>query len=384
MVAALETYFLPAERLTASTIQQQVQRLTEYPVLEAMLDCSPQMTAILNQERQIVFCNEACAKAGGLLSKIEAIGLRPGELLKCIHSTETPGGCGTTQDCRHCGFTKALEAGQRGHTTHSECVLQCAESSHTFSTEYAVTVRPLPALGSGWQCYWLTNISDEKRRQALERTFLHDLLNRASAIQGVSDVLADQETSEDERVEFTQILSISSKALVEEIQSQRVLLSAERNELAIRKVACNANRVLEDAVESCRMLGFVEGTRLVIESAANVEFETDPTLLGRALVNLLRNALEASSSGEVVTTRLSICGDQGDLLRFSVRNQKVMNDEVRSRIFQRSFSTKGVGRGLGTYSVKLFIEGYLHGRVWFETTSEVGTVFHVELPVRGE
>ena len=35
-----------------------------------------------------------------------------------------------------------------------------------------------------------------------------------------------------------------------------------------------------------------------------------------------------------------------------------------ARIFQRSFSTKAErGRGLGTYSMKLLGEGYLHGRV---------------------
>jgi hypothetical protein len=348
-----------------------------------MLDCSPQMTAILNQERQIVFCNDACAKAGGFQSKTEAIGLRPGELLKCIHSSEMPGGCGTSQECRHCGFAKALEAGQRGHATQSECVLQCAETGHAVSTEYAVTVRPLPELGSGWQCYWLTNISDEKRRQALERTFFHDLLNRAGAIQGVSEVLADRATSEEDRAEFTQMLSISSKALVDEIQSQRVLLSAERNELAIRTATCNAKKVLENAVESCRVLEFADGRRAEIESVENVDLETDPTLLGRSLVNLLRNALEASSEGQIVTASLSMRGDGGeDRIRFTVRNQTVMSDEARSRVFQRSFSTKGVGRGLGTYSVKLFIEDYLHGKVWFETNTAIGTAFHIELPFR--
>jgi signal transduction histidine kinase len=51
------------------------------------------------------------------------------------------------------------------------------------------------------------------------------------------------------------------------------------------------------------------------------------------------------------------------------------------RIFSRSFSTKGVGRGLGTYSIKLLTERYLGGRADFVSNREDGTVFRVRLPL---
>mgnify|MGYP006293419399 CR=1 len=37
-------------------------------------------------------------------------------------------------------------------------------------------------------------------------------------------------------------------------------------------------------------------------------------------------------------------------------------------LFKRSFSTKGVGRGIGTYSMKLFGEKYLKGKVDFKNS----------------
>ena len=52
------------------------------------------------------------------------------------------------------------------------------------------------------------------------------------------------------------------------------------------------------------------------------------------------------------------------------------------KIFQRSFSTKGEGRGLGTYSMKLLTERYLGGRVSFTTSADEGTIFKVALPIR--
>ncbi len=55
-----------------------------------------------------------------------------------------------------------------------------------------------------------------------------------------------------------------------------------------------------------------------------------------------------------------------------------MPPEVQAQVFQRSYSTKGAGRGLGTYAMKLFGEGVLHGEVGFDT-GPGGTVFWIRL-----
>ena len=54
---------------------------------------------------------------------------------------------------------------------------------------------------------------------------------------------------------------------------------------------------------------------------------------------------------------------------------------VQLQVFQRSFSTKGAGRGLGTYSIKLFSERFMRGRVFFTSTPEAGTTFTAAYPV---
>jgi sensor histidine kinase regulating citrate/malate metabolism len=66
---------------------------------------------------------------------------------------------------------------------------------------------------------------------------------------------------------------------------------------------------------------------------------------------------------------------------FLVSNSAVMTKEIKSQIFQRSFSTKGVGRGIGTYSIKLFTENYLGAKVSFSTEKRKGTIFNIELPL---
>ena len=73
-----------------------------------------------------------------------------------------------------------------------------------------------------------------------------------------------------------------------------------------------------------------------------------------------------------------LCPDQLDT--FTVHNPEVMPKEVQLQVFQRSFSTKGeAGRGIGTYSMKLFGERYLGGKVAFVSSSSEGTTFRLAL-----
>jgi sensor histidine kinase regulating citrate/malate metabolism len=65
-----------------------------------------------------------------------------------------------------------------------------------------------------------------------------------------------------------------------------------------------------------------------------------------------------------------------------VKNENVMTEEVQMQLFHRSFSTKGNGRGLGTYSIRLLTENYLKGEVGFTSSASTGTIFTVTLKIK--
>ena len=75
------------------------------------------------------------------------------------------------------------------------------------------------------------------------------------------------------------------------------------------------------------------------------------------------------------------CDTRDGQMEFWVQNDAVIPRSVQMRIFNRSFSTKGLGRGLGTYSIRLLTERYLGGTVDFTSAPEAGTVFRVRLPL---
>ncbi|MCA9449945.1 MAG: HAMP domain-containing histidine kinase, partial [Candidatus Omnitrophica bacterium] len=115
------------------------------------------------------------------------------------------------------------------------------------------------------------------------------------------------------------------------------------------------------------------------EISAPIIFETEPALLRRVLTNMAKNTLEATPEGG----RGSLgCRRDEDWMTFWVNNPGVMSDYVQAHIFKRSFSTKAkAGRGIGTYSMKLFTEKYLGGTIHFESNDVSGTTFSLELPL---
>jgi hypothetical protein len=68
---------------------------------------------------------------------------------------------------------------------------------------------------------------------------------------------------------------------------------------------------------------------------------------------------------------------------FLVHNPGFIAAEVQPQVFTLSFSTKGAGRGLGTYGMRLLSERFLSGRVEFESHPTAGTTFTVTLPFGG-
>jgi len=113
------------------------------------------------------------------------------------------------------------------------------------------------------------------------------------------------------------------------------------------------------------------------DEVLSITISSDEVLLKRVLINMLKNALEATLAGAEIVLN---CSDDEGFVIFTVHNHGFMPPAVQAQVFQRSFSTKGIGRGLGTYSIKLLTERYLKGTVGFTTSAEKGTTFFVRIP----
>lgn len=245
------------------------------------------------------------------------------------------------------------------------------------AVDLRVWARPIVLGGETLLFFTADDIADEKRKGFLERIFLHDILNTASALKGFTNLM-DMKGTSLSREDMIRRIALLSEQIVDEINAHRLLMSAENGELELDVQEVGSRRILDGVLKIYDRPETLEQRRIVVApDSPDVVLQTDPTLLLRVVGNMAKNAIEASVPGETVVVG---CREEGARIVFWVRNDAFMPENVRMQIFNRSFSTKGVGRGLGTYSMKFLTERCLRGTIGFTSTEAEGTIFVVSCP----
>jgi K+-sensing histidine kinase KdpD len=373
------TYFAEPARLHPDEVTNQADHLKKLEKISCLLDASG-VVILLNQYRQIVYYNEAFLEFIDMADHDtkKVIGRRPGEALKCIHSHRNEAGCGTSEYCSTCGAALAILAGQKGEKNSKECRITISNGKKDVSLELMVTAAPFSLDMQDFVIIFITNISDEKRRKALECIFFHDVINTAGGLHGLIQLIDINEQPPQTRNIIKDITDISN-TLLEEIKSQRDLVYAENNELVIELRSVQSIVLIRETIKQFLNHQIAMGKILEIAvDSDNVCFNTDPVILKRILANMIKNALESSTKGDTIKIGVK---KREKSVEFWVNNSLVMPRVVQLQIFQRSFSTKGIGRGLGTYSMKLLTERYLKGSISFQVSECEGTTFAVSLPL---
>lgn len=376
----MDTFYAPARRKTFSEVLNEKINLESILYATDIFNSLPYMVAVLNSDRQIIYANKALLGSMDIQDIEKALGQRPGEFFNCIHSDECTGGCGTSEYCRYCGAVNAiLECIRTRCQTSGDCRITSQINNREVSFDLMATASPLTVNGKEYVVFSLTDISSEKRRRILERLFFHDIMNSASGLKGLLELLIITDRA-NEMKEYAATANRLTEDLIDEILAQKQLLAAETGELAVRPEAIEASSLLENIKTHLEHHLVAEGKTIAIHlPAEKTVFQSDPVILKRVLINLLKNALEASETG--TTASMSYSADC-ESITFSVINPSFIPRETQLQIFQRSFSTKDHSRGLGTYSVKLLTEQYLKGKVDFESSEDTGTVFRIYLPLK--
>lgn len=374
--------YVRAGRNRAEQVDATSQVLACVPLLPQLLDALPQMAMIVNDRRQAVAVGRVLRETLGRdLSSL--LGLRPGEIVGCLHSAEGKDGCGTAPACELCGAVEAVEAALvMRQPAVREARLRRALPGGDQWLDVRVAVHPFTWNGALLALVVLDDISQAKRLEVLGRVFFHDVLNTVGCVAGYVRCLG--ELSEAERPAALATLTQLTADLTEEIEAHRDLIAAESGQLSIETHRVEIRPLLRDLRAQYARHHVATGRNISLEcrcsrcESVECALSTDARLLRRVLGNMLKNALEAVPPGATVTLG---CSCEAGRVVLSVGNPGVIPPKVQQQVFERSFSTKAErGRGIGTYSMKLLSERYLGGRVSFTSSEADGTRFFLELP----
>jgi signal transduction histidine kinase len=373
----MESWFASPERASIDRINETVEFASHNPLIDGLLKTSGGLVAILNESRQIIAINDSFLKDLGIDDPSGVLGLRPGEALHCVHAHEMPGGCGTSRHCATCGAALAIVATLvDGAPVERRCVAAVIRDGAPVDICLSVRAARIGIEGRQFVLLFLMDISTQQKQLAFERLFFHDISNLVMGLQGTAHMLAWKAGCESE---FGRKIARMSDRLAHEIKIQRALLHDETAGYPVEIEAVDIPAMLAELSDLFASHPAAKGKRISVVCSPQVESVlADPHLLLRILVNMTTNALESTDAGGEVRIALDRTRDE---IVISVWNRLPIPEAVALRVFQRYFSTKGnSGRGLGTYSMKLFGEQMLGGKMTFTSNEADGTTFRFELP----
>ena len=180
--------------------------------------------------------------------------------------------------------------------------------------------------------------------------------------------------------EFEERLSKISSSLIEQIDT----LSNIATEFS------NFARMPDPILEEVDMLSVIgnceqlysdkEEVKINIENVAqNTKVKADKDQMLRVFNNLVKNAIQAIPEDRKGKIEIQL-KNLNDKIIIEIRdNGKGISEYDKEKIFIPNFTTKNSGMGLGLAMVKKMIEG-IDGKIWFESTENIGTTFFVQLP----
>ena len=341
-----------------------------------VLDAVTSSFFITNDNLQLIYCNKAFLRNLDIKTPTEIEGLRPGDVLGCVYAHNSENGCGTTTKCQTCNFRS--------------CILKALETNEPVSKEatlthfnnkmiaYQIQATPFTLDNAKFVSISSIDITDFKRKQLMESVFFHDLINLSGSLSGYLDVIKNFDPKE--IATHLPLIKNISDQMLDEIVSQRQIARAEQNRLEADVVELGINQFLRELKSQTSFHPSFKNRTLYIDfNQPNFTFFSDIRLLSRVLINMLKNAMEATPKGNTVTLSIS---KENDEILFSVHNKEYIPEEVQEDIFSFGFSTKGPGRGIGTYGMRLLGENLLCGKVSFISTPASGTTFYLIIPVR--
>ena len=180
---------LSPERTPDDAIRRLNAELEAVPMLRELLEAFPTMAVLLDSRRQLLMYNRQFDQAVPSGKEDLFLAMRLGDAIGCEVAESSAAGCGSGEACRMCGALLAMLDAEEGVNGVRECTVAVNRDSVHVAMEFRVVAVPVAIAGRMLTLLSLVDISDEKRRLALERIFFHDILNTAGGVRSIADLL---------------------------------------------------------------------------------------------------------------------------------------------------------------------------------------------------
>jgi two-component system sensor histidine kinase HydH len=205
----------------------------------------------------------------------------------------------------------------------------------------------------------------------------HEIRNPLGAIQLYASVLTRDLEGREQPLATVKKISGGVKRL-EALVTQVLQFTREMRSNITR---CDLAAVVDQAVDLAEPLLQDHGVICKVDGPRPMDVEVDPLLIGQALLNLLRNAVEASGTGSAVHIRFAQPPADSDARQFHLvvldAGPGIAADAL-DRIFNPFFTTKDDGTGLGLAIVHRVVEAH-DGTILVTNPPDGGAKFEIRI-----
>ena len=219
----------------------------------------------------------------------------------------------------------------------------------------------------------------------------HEIRTPMNAIIGFSELLSNSEISENEKLEYIEIIKNSGKNLIDIIDDLVEMSKIETNLVKPNLSNINIENMIQatfDAVAITNKKDNLEFKLHKPKKSLNKNIITDVTKLSQALINLLDNSLKFTDEGFVI---LDYDFDEiNNKISFEIKDSGIgISEEFKTKIFKRFSKTNthsisaNEGLGLGLAITKAYVE-MLGGEISLQSQVGIGSTFRFWIPLKYE
>ncbi|HDQ34969.1 MAG TPA: histidine kinase, partial [Chloroflexi bacterium] len=241
------------------------------------------------------------------------------------------------------------------------------------------------------------DVTEQRRLENLREEFtnmlVHDLRSPMTVLQSSLEIM-QQDLEDDYYDDLPKLVGLARQGgdrMVHLINQLLDVNKLEEGEMPVHPQELNVPKMLADIAAQLEPLARQEELQIkvVCEASLPVLF-ADPDLVGRALINLLDNAIKFSPDGETIElwARQDITSREPILLLGVTDRGPGIPQSAQKHLFQKfkQVIVKGArrrGTGLGLLFCRLVVEAH-HGEIWVDSQEGRGSTFIMRLPARFE
>jgi signal transduction histidine kinase len=204
---------------------------------------------------------------------------------------------------------------------------------------------------------------------------VHDLRNPMTVIQ-LSSELGLRTTDPERRGEYFRS-QLDALKMMSDFIARLLILAKNPNG---RREMVRVDGIVADVAMIFEPVSAKAGISFSVETVDWVgSVYGDRVALTQGLMNIVRNAFEATSAGGAIRIKGAA---EGSGITISVTDSgSGIPDEYKAQVFERFFTTKGdKGTGIGLALAHSVVVAHA-GKIWFESKVGEGTTFHIWLPI---